>query len=404
MRKELADTVSKTQSTPPQYIIAVSPGSASQNLRRKAIHEGLEGQVKRARLSFDDPVSSSQSAVDSTITTPVKIRILSDATEACGKSDDADVPTPNSDANGSHRSAKNSVGSNAAASSASQCSDQDELQVASDPYVREFAETCGDDLAATVLDYDEKDKITTVRCRKCGYEMWTIWMTQIGICTHCDDQNPPSFPYYEIIDDEAGPRPGIEPSEMARILRGSDRKNIVGDYLDDHSDAYDSVDDEEQGCRSEYDSEDSFVDDASIDESQPGRKSGDSSSESKNTCYGALFEEFQPKYRRLVNRLEDMVGDFVSGDENASDGDDLYDPVIEGIDEYGAAAVDLVAPKPAISELVLSLAQQQSQESELSGDRIWDRVKAFEAAAGENWNQISMVSTGDNHTNAETGL
>jgi hypothetical protein len=45
--------------TPPRNISAVSPKSESQNLRRKAIQEGLEaGSAKRARLEYDGPHSS----------------------------------------------------------------------------------------------------------------------------------------------------------------------------------------------------------------------------------------------------------------------------------------------------------------------------------------------------------
>jgi hypothetical protein len=45
--------------TPPRNIAAVSPNSESQNLRRKAILEGVAaGSAKRARLQYDDPNSS----------------------------------------------------------------------------------------------------------------------------------------------------------------------------------------------------------------------------------------------------------------------------------------------------------------------------------------------------------
>lgn len=65
--------------TPPRQILAVSPNSASQNLRRKAIHDQLQdGDVKRIRRSYNDSPSS-----------PISER----SQEAEKRTDDANEPT-----------------------------------------------------------------------------------------------------------------------------------------------------------------------------------------------------------------------------------------------------------------------------------------------------------------------
>lgn len=408
----LGGMLSGVHSTPPKDIIAVSPGSASQNLRRKAIHEGLEGQVKRARLSRDG-LASSPSA-ESSVTTPQKARNLSAVIEISDESDDADAPTPGSDADSAVQSVEGASIPNA---SANQTSNGEGSQLVRDPYVREYTNTYWDEFTTeTFLDEDKDDKITITRCKDCGHEMWTAWMTPIGFCTNCEkDPRDSRIPYYEIIDSESGRRPEIyEGYNALSYLEGlgpeyQTRKNIVGDYIDDHSDAYDTVDDEPD-YRSEYDSEDSFVDDASIHSSQDEAKDEKPSNEDSTADYEDLFKQLQRKHNRLKDRYEGVMQNFVYSDYeyDSSSSEEMYDSdiddVLEEVDELGAVIVDVVPPNPEVAELVLSQAQEQSQESEVSPDRIQDRVNAFEAAAGENWNNISLVSAGDNHTEVEIEL
>ena len=78
---------------------------------------------------------------------------------------------------------------------------------------------------------------------------------------------------------------------------------------------------------------------------------------------------------------------------------------MEERDEDGMLIVDVAVPDPVITELVLSQAQEQSQNSEVTDERLRDRVQAFDAALSVNgWHNITMVSTEDNHTHAEIEL
>jgi hypothetical protein len=413
--ERLGGMLSAVGSTPPIEIVAVSPGSASQNLRRKAIHEGLEGQFKRARLSYEGPVSS-PSAVGSCVATHQKEHTV---IEISDESDAGGASSPGSDVD--------HVGTSSV----------------EDPYVREFAGIFFDEDEDTYLEHDETDNAAITRCSHCGHEVWTVWMTQVGICTHCawDPDAPDPTPYYEIIAPNSRPHPPeIEPAEFAGAYLDNlppeyrTRKNIVGDYLDDHSDAYDTLD-EGSGPRSEYDCDDNFIDDASIHSSQDVAKYENPENppnEDDTTDYKALFKQLQQKHNRLKGRYDGMMRDFVYSDyERYSSSDEgLYESDIEEageeVDELGEVIIDVVPPGlaitvpnisqgqeqsqdvvppgPTIAELVLSQAQEQSQQSEVSPDRISDRVKAFEAAAGENWNNISLISAGDNHTEVEIEL
>ena len=76
-------------------------------------------------------------------------------------------------------------------------------------------------------------------------------------------------------------------------------------------------------------------------------------------------------------------------------------------DDEGALVVEVAAPDPVVTELVLSQAQEQSQNSEIDGERIRDRAEAFEAALNANggaWHNMSMVSINASHTHEEVEL
>ena len=399
IQEKMTEMISAIESTPPKIITAASPGSSSQDLRRKAIHGELEGQVKRARLSYDDPVSSSpSSAVNSTAHVARGDEALSAVIEISYES----APAANVDA---------------------EC---ETSQLARDPYTRSFdcySWDYGWDEPPSYLDKDEEDDRNTIlRCKECGHEMWTLWMTYLGFCNNCsslakqsadeeivEDEN--QCPYYEIIESEAGPRPEIETAEFPTYHLGSidhlTRENIVGDYLDEHSDAYDTFD-EESNHRSEYDSEDSFIDDADIPEPPNEDENGNGAAERENVVeYRAMFQELQRKHTRLLITHEGMMQDLVDSDYAYDSSGESYpsaDIDIEETNEYEAFFVDVRPPDPQVVELVLSQVDEQSQESEISEGRIRARVEAFEAAAGEEWNNVSMVSTGDNHTFPEIEL
>jgi hypothetical protein len=408
VRNEVAEMIAGIPSTQSQDIVAVSPGSASQNLRRKAIHDGLEGPVKRVRLSYDGPLSSSQSAVDSSSLTPQKELNISAVIEISDESEGAAASTPGSDADSVVESLPITT---LDASSEIQDSNGEGIRSARDPDLRQF-ESYVDNPNDFPSFVDREDNV--LRCKYCGHEVWNIWNGQIGFCTsdcsHSHQFQANKVPYYEYIEPEAGLCPGFEVGDFANdaYLASQDIRDIVGNYLDNDSDAYDTVD-EDADYQSEYDSEDSFIDDGSIHDSQDADEDGKFSSTDNVAYYKALFNELERKNSRLVRRHEGVMqylvdSDFEYDSSSSEESEVSNDFDIEEIDEYGALIVNASAPDPTVFELVLSQAQEQSQESEIPAAGIRDRVRAFEAAAGGEWNNISMVSTGDNHTLPEIEL
>jgi hypothetical protein len=369
--------------------------------------EGVNDKsAKRPRHSYDGPGSSpSKTSASSLRSTPRKNHNLPAALERSTESGGASTPGSQDGSDAGEQPACPPI---ANTSSVLQNPNRVETQPAEDPYAREFEDFNYDGDENTFIDHEDN----IVRCKSCGCEVWTVWMTQRGFCTGGCGDGPNEVPYYEIADPEAGPRPGCEPGEYAQFHLDSlepehqNRKNIVGDYIDDHSDAYDTVD-ENSEYRSEYDSEDSFIDDASIHDPERERKDGSFASEEK-VDYKQLFNDFQRKYYGLVRVHEDMMKNLVDLEyeyhESGSDVSNLSE--VEEIDKCGAMVVDVSIPDPAVTEIVLSQAQDQSQESEISEGRLRDRAKAFKAVDvhGEGWHSISLVSTRDNHTHEEIEL
>ena len=70
--------------------------------------------------------------------------------------------------------------------------------------------------------------------------------------------------------------------------------------------------------------------------------------------------------------------------------------------------LNAVAPDLNVTDSILSQAMGQSQTSELlTMERLRDRALAFEAVSSEDgrgWQDVSLVSVGDNHTHAEIEL
>ena len=414
------EVISTIESTPPQDITTVSPGSASQNLRRKVILEGLgdSSPTKRPRLEYGGPGSSPPRLALSSRLKPT-LRTEHNLPGVLEISDDLDnaAPTLSSDMDSVSAPiiADVSLPPVPDAFSAIQTSNREGIQPVEDPYIRKFVDFNSDREDNTFIDHEDN----VVRCKSCGWEVWTVWMTQIGFCCgDCKESRtnyPKEDPYYEVINPKAGPRPGFAPGNYAEYHienlppQYRTQRNAVGDYLEYHSDAYDTMD-EDPDYRSEYDSEDSFIDDASLPGSERGDEDSHSSSGEERTDYKQLLNELQRKHHRLVDVYESSMRDLVDSDYeyhgNSLDGlnDSDLNLDIDEIDGGGALMVGVAVPDPAVAELVLSQAEEQSQESEISAGRIRDRVRAFEAAAGDSWNNISMVSTGDNHTREEIEL
>jgi hypothetical protein len=250
----------------------------------------------------------------------------------------------------------------------------------------------------TFFDYDDQ----VLRCRFCGHEVWA----PDGFCTSvekgCCRDGLDGDPYFEVLDPEAGPRPAIAMTECSdAIINSPARRIVVGNYLDDDSSAYDSQDSADYHFNEEYNEEDSFID----DESQADSKAHDDSSSSDGeTDWKAQYNKLQATHNLLLNDYGGLANDFddfkrdVLGSDYES-GSDMGER-----DEDGMLVVDVAVPDPIVTELVLSQAQEQSQNSDITSDRLRDRVEAFEAASSEGWHNITMVSTQDNHTHAEIEL
>jgi hypothetical protein len=245
--------------------------------------------------------------------------------------------------------------------------------------------------------FDPVDSIW--RCQQCGHE---VWSETIGFCTKCKEEY--GEPYYEI--QELGTQDTSE-SELNEPLDSADAESPeqeTSPYLDCDSSAYDSHD-EDMKFTEEYEIN-SFIDDAS--EVDDGEEDRDNSNEEEI--------DWQERYQSLITVHAALSYSYQVLDEKYHD----YRIAIEGsayetsddsdmdeMDENGMLLVDVATPDLVVTELILSQAQGQSQEEEISEARVRDRVEAFQAASNENgrqWNDISMLSTGDNHTFPEIEL
>jgi len=247
--------------------------------------------------------------------------------------------------------------------------------------------------------FDPVDSIW--RCQVCGHEMWS---ETIGFCTMCKEEF--GCPVYE------NPGPGTGNTSESEVNEVSDsaeagigsQEEETSPFLDCDSSAYDSQDDDLK-FNEEYEIN-SFIDDATEVESEDENK--DDSDEE--------VIDWQARYQSLItahaalsysyNALDERYHDYriaIEGDayETSNDSD------MDEMDENGTLLVDVAVPDPVVTELILSQAQEQSQGEEISEARVKDRVEAFQAASNENgheWNDISMLSTGDNHTFPEIEL
>jgi hypothetical protein len=342
-------------STPPSQIVASSPSSESQNLRRKAILDGLrDNSAKRARMEYD----GASSPIDESSKTS------------------AHIP------NGPHLSAVAAV---------AETSGED------------FQSSDDDNMDVTEHYYDDLDSV--YRCGSCGHELWS----PTGECTGCAAGE--EYPYYEVLDPEAGPQPEFAKNDYDDEEIGSQcRAKLADDYLDYDMSAYDSFDDDDQKSGKKEDEYEinSFIDDTLQDSDEDGF----SSEEEEEDKYKEKFEELQNTHQRLIASFDSLLHqhddlmtehdllrrDFLGSEyENYEDSDDY--------DEEGMLIVDVEVPDPVVSEIVVTHLEEDSQGSEISPERVRDRVEAFQAAVdGTGWHSISLISAGDNHTYEEVEL
>lgn len=373
--------------TPPIHVSAVSPGSESQSLRRKAILEGLgERDSKRARLQLDGssspPLGESGERNDRTSQkTDVLRRSSTPGSEA--DSDQADR-------GGRHNSERpsNSV-----------TLDDEGAEIFDvDNHPAQVNENY------TFFDYDDQ----VIRCRFCGHEVWTSDGFCTGVERGCCREGLEENPYFELLDPEAGEagtRPAITMDEYSDdLVDDPTRRDIVGTYLDDDSSAYDSQDAADHHFNEEYDEQDSFIDDESEVEADPNAHDESSSSDGE-TDYKAKYNEIRAAHSLLIDDYGNLADEFDDGKRDVLGSDFDSGSDMEERDEDGMLVVDVAVPDALVTELILSQAQEQSQNSEITDDRLRDRVQGFDAALSvDGWHNITMVSTEDNHTHAEIEL
>lgn len=372
-------------STPPRKILAMSPGSESQNLRRKAILDGLgEARVKRMRLEFNSLESSQISADDRAL------NLFKGHEDADQNTSELLVPTAHSSPQGS-------------------------------PPISHPEDSEGEQDFEGY--WDSVDEI--YRCKSCGHELWS----SRGQCTGCSAGE--EVPYCEVMDPELGPRPTIALSEyeLADNVTFEERADLLGSCLDFDSSAYDSQD--ERNCHEDEYEINSFIDDDSPQNSEDGN---DSSSSDGETDYKEKFRRLQATHQTLIEDYANLIDEHeeLKQDVLGSDYDGFED--MGEVEEEGMVIVDVSPPDPVLAELVLSQtdtesqngsqdasraseapdslveelvhlgAKGHSQESEVSAGRAKARAEAFEAAVDGRWHDISMVSTNGNHSREEVEL
>jgi hypothetical protein len=376
-----SETISKNV-TPPRQIIAVSPGSDSQSLRRKAIFDELGENAKRPRLHLDSSTSSNHGTAELSYVARVQ-RPEVPSIDLSGSSDRQDTPGSEADSTKS---------SNSVASS--------DLDIPGD----------SDEAPNLFAVFDPTDEV--LRCKACWSEVWG------GCCTGCDD-GPNEATYYEEPDAEnERRRPDIAQDEYSdEILDDQDRLELVGDYLDDEESAYDSQDSVGLGFLEEYEIN-SFIDDAFSENDEESSSDGEED-------YKTRYEELQASYaaliadrNRLANDYLDFRMDVLGSDFDEDENDD------EQFDEDGLLIVQLARPEVVTTEVVLSEAEEEqlsrsslvtvlsiresSQTPSPSADRVGRIQEAFDAVEngsnGRGWHDVSLVSTSNNHTHREMEL
>ncbi|KAF8847243.1 hypothetical protein BDZ45DRAFT_348423 [Acephala macrosclerotiorum] len=396
------------RTTPPRTILAVSPNSKSQSLRRKAIHDQFEdGEVKRVRLDYDGSHSSlitnseerSQPSYEQAV---IEQPIASDITSTPAIETEA-IPS-------------------------STCAIH---PLNPDIHPGEYWANDPESYEYEGVVFDHVDGI--FRCERCGHELWG---GPDGSCTGnlCDALDEP--PYFTVVDgDDIGAgterdlmrvgtrrRPGIAVDEETdELLEGERRRSLVGYCLDDDSSAYDSQDSansKEFHDLEDYDYEDSFIDDPdSEDEGDDGSSQDDDPSKDEEPDYEAMYNQVRAQYDDLKNQQNNLVNAYSALHEEYRDlrrevglyssEDDENDEMdeLDELDEDGVLVVDVTTPNPVVTEIVVAQAREQSQESEVSEDRLRARAEAFESAQdGSGWHEISLMSTTGNHTYPEVEL
>lgn len=447
-QRSLGSTHSLHASTPHQNTPVESPGSASQSARRKLIRDGAEdAPAKRQKVHSDrsSPEFLFERAIG--LTTKNEAVTQSNSSKVVVKSNSLEFPGLEAilgpKQSGLHfsfsSSSHPSIGAREGTKTPAEPTTEAQLDV---PQNSSQADTPGseadsnreeksgsrplpgipnqDEPRNSSMDdadlgtyFDTDDNIT--RCTACHYEVWT---GSTGFCGRCHDEDVVMPPYYEVFGSETlfGPEerqmPGLEANWDAEE---SELEDMLAPYLDCGSSAYDSQD-EESRFAEEYEIN-SFIDD-SPEADADAEKSHSSDDEEEIDWEGAFrkllgeHDSLSSAHGRLIDKYYGFKYKILGDQYDTSDDSEMEDSVdemdsmdeLDEMDEDGLLMVDVKVQDPAVTELVLSQAMEQTQEESLSPEQIRDRIEAFEAASNGEWHSVTMLSTGDNHTLREIEL
>ena len=263
--------------------------------------------------------------------------------------------------------------------------------------------------------YDVEHQV--YRCTGCSWKIWT----RSGQCTNCNTGEPS---YHEVFDSDLGTRIPSQRNYFPRIAPFMDcdddeiQSYVPSELTEFFLDSASTYDSPSNSDRNEYEVN-NFIDDESIDtKCQEGTPSaGDlkssvihthslenmSSVSVQEPNYKQLYEGLSRAHRQLAKEHDELIDDYLilRRDVFGSQNDD------EDSAEIHFASVDVEVQDPQISEVIFSQIQGDSQSSAISPERLRTRIDAFLAMANdeeEGWHSISLISTGDNHTEPEIEL
>lgn len=249
--------------------------------------------------------------------------------------------------------------------------------------------------------FDHEDKI--YRCAACHWECWR----PNGFCKSCDFETKN---YHKALDTNQMRASTSRGSVYPEIDLREDSEALYNDNrygLDDMSAASSNTSD---GELNEYEMN-SFIDDASVHSAENRQSSlaaSDDDSDDDDADFKALYHQkcaefdiLQDEHLEFIDYHDDFRRDILG-----SDCDSFSDSEDQGFNEI--FPVDVKVNDPPVTEMVVSFrGQGDSQGSAISGSRAMARDEAFNAASdidGQGWHDISLMSTGDNHTGAELEL
>ncbi|RDL42392.1 uncharacterized protein BP5553_02371 [Venustampulla echinocandica] len=394
------------QSSWPDDSASASLSSHCQNLRRKAISDGLTGgRLKRSRLELDgfsssQPESESAPAKElenATPVGPVGQLPIAPASLWNPSSHANNVNSTTIDDNGVNVSSRPS---SRAAFSAFRNDDGTEIEYGSP------ALSWDHDYMDNGTFFDAMDEV--LRCRLCGYELWS---NAIGFCTGCQSGQS-GIPYFEIQEPDAHAPPHLELNGFLEDgLEDDDAhgQELFASYLDCHSSAYDSQD--ESADFAECYEVNSFIDDGpqvDAEDDEGSSSDGESIYKEKYPILESAHEKLardhlklNQQYNDIGSKYDDLQSKLLGSDYPSNSELDELDGLDE-LDEDGMHVVDVTIHQPVLTEVVvLSQAQDESLGSPIHGDQI---QKAIEAAEEVDWAKTTLVSAQNNHTRAEVEL